>query len=107
MWFPTGKIVFMAPTRPLVTQQIAACSNIMGIPEEDTAQLEGSIPASARERLWREKRVFFCTPQVVENDLISGKVNGLDITCLVFDEAHRTTGSYSYVKVVIETYATL
>jgi len=37
-WFPTGKIVFMAPTKPLVTQQIEACHKIMGIPQTDTVE---------------------------------------------------------------------
>ena len=32
-WFPLSKIVFMAPTKPLVQQQIEACFNIMGIPQ--------------------------------------------------------------------------
>jgi superfamily II DNA or RNA helicase len=31
-WFPTGKVVFMAPTKPLVAQQIEACHNVTGAP---------------------------------------------------------------------------
>lgn len=31
----------MAPTRPLVKQQIDACYNIMAIPKETTAELTG------------------------------------------------------------------
>lgn len=40
-WFPNGKVVFMAPTRPLVAQQVNACFNITGISEEDTTQMTG------------------------------------------------------------------
>ena len=32
-WYPQAKIVFMAPTKPLVAQQIEACYKIMGIPQ--------------------------------------------------------------------------
>ena len=42
-WYPQGKIVFMAPTRPLVSQQIQACYNITGTPIEDTAEMTGMI----------------------------------------------------------------
>jgi len=45
-WFPTGKVVFCAPTRPLVTQQIQACYKIMGIPELHTAEISGRGEAS-------------------------------------------------------------
>lgn len=40
-WFPNGKVVFMAPTKPLVAQQVDACFNITGIPLEDTTQMTG------------------------------------------------------------------
>ena len=44
--FCQGKIVFMAPTKPLVAQQIQACYKIMGIPQvnEATAKLLKTEP---------------------------------------------------------------
>ncbi len=38
-----GKIMFMAPTKPLVAQQIEACYHIMGIPQAHTAEMTGDI----------------------------------------------------------------
>ncbi|CAI5459451.1 unnamed protein product, partial [Closterium sp. Yama58-4] len=44
-WFPHGKIVFMAPTRPLVLQQIRACHNVVAIPQVGPFTAE-NIPLS-------------------------------------------------------------
>lgn len=90
-WFPTGKVVFLAPTRPLVTQQIEACYNIMGIPETDTAEMSGKTNSSDRGNLWETRRVFFCTPQTFQKDLESGSCSAKNIVCVVFDEAHKVS----------------
>lgn len=44
-WYPAGKIVFLAPTKPLVAQQIEACYRVMGIPQQHMAELTGSSTA--------------------------------------------------------------
>ena len=99
-WFPGGKVIFMAPTRPLVTQQIAACHSIVGIPEEHCAHIEGNVTPATRETLWKEKRVIFCTPQTLHNDISSNRMNPAKIVCLIVDEAHRATLNYAYTLVV-------
>lgn len=100
-WYPNGKIVFMAPTRPLVAQQIEACYNIMGIPLHDTLEMTGNVPAAQRAQGWRERRVFFLTPQVMMNDLLRNALRPQDVKCLVIDEAHKALGSYSYCQVTL------
>ncbi|OUM53407.1 hypothetical protein BVG19_g2685 [[Candida] boidinii] len=98
-WTIDAKIIFMAPTRPLVAQQIKACYGITGIPPEQTAILLDKTKRN-RAEIWKEKRVFFTTPQVVENDLSGGLLDPRQVVCLVVDEAHRARGNYSYTKVV-------
>uniref|UniRef100_M4BYH3 Fanconi anemia group M protein n=1 Tax=Hyaloperonospora arabidopsidis (strain Emoy2) TaxID=559515 RepID=M4BYH3_HYAAE len=104
-WFPTGKIVFMAPTKPLVAQQIKACHEIMGISLSDTAELQGNVPPTMRRVLWKSRRVFFCTPQSLQNDLKRGVCAAEKFVCIVVDEAHRATGNYAYCCVVQEIEA--
>ncbi|KAL8172565.1 hypothetical protein V2J09_024369 [Rumex salicifolius] len=96
-WFPEGKIVFTAPSRPLVIQQIEACHNI-----EWTIDMTGQTSPAKRACLWKEKRVFFVTPQVFEKDIKSGTCLVQYLVCLVIDEAHRATGNYSYCVAVRE-----
>ncbi|XP_075226822.1 FA complementation group M [Lycorma delicatula] len=99
-WYPMGKIIFMAPTRPLVTQQMNACRDIMAIPDVDTIEMTGSINPQERQQLWIKKRVLYLTPQVMINDLRNNMFNPLLIKCLVIDEAHRATKGYAYCQVV-------
>ena len=101
-WFPTGKVVFCAPTLPLVNQQVKAIYDIVGIPQKDIAVMTGKINATDREVLWNEKRVFFCTPQTVQNDLKNETSNIAfsDVVCLVLDEVHKASGDHAYVQVV-------
>lgn len=95
-WYPTGKLVFMAPTKPLVAQQIGACFTIMGFDPGDIAEMTGSTNVESREALWMGKRVFFLTPQVLQNDLRRNICPASGIVCLVVDEAHKATGRHAY-----------
>ncbi|KAJ8774205.1 hypothetical protein K2173_009636 [Erythroxylum novogranatense] len=99
-WFPDGKIVFAAPSRPLVMQQIEACHNVVGIPQKWTIDMTGHLSPLRRACFWKTKRVFFVTPQVLEKDIQAGTCLAKSLVCLVIDEAHRAMGNYSYCVVV-------
>lgn len=99
-WTKDAKIVFVAPTKPLVAQQVDACFNIVGLPRSATTMLTGDQVPALRAEEWETKRVFFMTPQTLMNDLSSGIADPKKIVLLVVDEAHRATGEYAYVKVV-------
>ncbi|XP_044980617.1 DEAD-box ATP-dependent RNA helicase FANCM isoform X2 [Hordeum vulgare subsp. vulgare] len=104
-WFPEGKIVFTAPSRPLVTQQIEACHNTVGIPQKWTIDMKGNLSPSMRSSLWKSKRVFFVTPQILENDIQSGICMVKQLVCLVIDEAHRASGNHAYCVAVRQLVA--
>lgn len=99
-WTKDAQIVFVAPTKPLVAQQVDACFNVVGLPRSQTTMLTGDQAPALRAEEWAEKRVFFMTPQTLVNDLSSGIADPKKIALLVVDEAHRATGEYAYVKVV-------
>nr|XP_045252290.1 Fanconi anemia group M protein isoform X2 [Macaca fascicularis] len=106
-WFPSGKVVFMAPTKPLVTQQIEACYQVMGIPQSHMAEMTGSTQAFTRKEIWCSKRVLFLTPQVMVNDLSRGACPAAEIKCLVIDEAHKALGNYAYCQAVQQVITNL
>jgi Fanconi anemia group M protein len=91
----------MAPTRPLVHQQKQAAHEIVGITNEETAEITGtSMNKDKRKELWNAKRVFFATPQVVEIDLRNEIIPRELIKLIVFDEAHKAKGDYAYANVI-------
>ena len=99
-WTKTGKLIFVTPTKPLAAQQVDACLNVAGIPRSEATLLTGEVSPGLRAQEWETKRVFFMTPQTLQNDLSSGFADPKQIALLVIDEAHRATGSYSFVSVV-------
>ncbi|KAJ4287332.1 3'-5' DNA helicase [Kalmusia sp. IMI 367209] len=99
-WTTDAQIVFVAPTKPLVAQQIDACFHICGIPRSETTMLIGGVAPALRAEEWATKRVFFMTPQTLVIDLKNGYADPKRIALLVVDEAHRATGGYAYVEVV-------
>lgn len=99
-WTKDAQIIFVAPTKPLVSQQVSACLDIAGIPRSQTTMLTGGAAPGIRAQEWQSKRVFFMTPQTLINDLKTGIADPKRIVLVVVDEAHRATGGYAYVEVV-------
>lgn len=94
--FPKSKILMISTTRPLVNQHAASFKKFLKIPEEQVSVFTGYTPPEARMELWKTSKVVCATPQVIENDLVSGRYSLGDVSLIVFDEAHRSTGDYPY-----------
>jgi len=99
-----GNILFLAPTKPLAMQHYEFLVEYMTIDPENVLLLTGEMSPKKRRLLWTEKQVIVSTPQVVQNDIISGVKSLDDISLIIFDEAHRAVGKYSYVFIA-EKYA--
>jgi len=96
--FPKGKVVMLAPTKPLALQHYEAFKRMMGLKENDIALMTGETDPVERSYLWRRSRYVFATPQTVRNDLKAGRVELNETVLLVFDEAHRSVKDYSYTQ---------
>ncbi|HYM40452.1 MAG TPA: DEAD/DEAH box helicase [Thermoplasmata archaeon] len=93
-----GKILFLAPTKPLVEQHAASLREILIV--ERIAVFTGEVASPEdRELLWRENKIVVSTPQVIKNDVHTGRYDLEDVSLIVFDEAHRAVGDYAYVDV--------
>lgn len=99
--YPDRKILFLAPTKPLVEQHAAFLRDflVMGDPERELAVFSGETPPEERTKAWPGARILVSTPQVIENDLINGKYDLKNVSLIVYDEGHRSVGDYSYVFV--------
>ena len=61
----------------------------------------GSTKAALRRELWKSRRVFFLTPQVMVNDLSRETCPALQVKCVVIDEAHKALGNQAYCQVCV------
>jgi len=93
------KILFLAPTKPLVNQHARDVRKFLKVDDSDVKVFTGEVRPDKRKKLWNEKQIIVSTPQVIKNDLMSQKVSLADVDFLIFDEVHRTTGDYAYVYI--------
>ena len=93
----TGKVVFLAPTRPLVQQHADAFGRWLA--RLRTARFTGTVRRPVREGAWDGADVVFATPQIVAHDLQDGRYRLDEVALLVFDEAHHAVGKYDYVPI--------
>jgi len=98
-----GRVLFLAPTKPLVEQHASFLHRVLkdsGI----VAMMTGEMLPEKRKAAWEDARIVVSTPQVIENDLLSRRIDLEDVSLIIFDEAHRAVGNYAYVYIA-ERYA--
>jgi Fanconi anemia group M protein len=98
-----GKVLMLAPTKPLVEQHLRYFEKYLAVqPEGGPAaspfvMFTGDAPPAERTADWNRAAVIVATPQVIKNDLIAGRYTLTDVTLMVVDECHRAVGNYAYV----------
>lgn len=89
------RILFMAPTKPLVEQHRKSFEHMLkdGL---EMKTITGSDKPEERQALYSKADVIFSTPQTTRNDLKKGILNLKEYSLLIVDEAHRSIGNYAY-----------
>jgi Fanconi anemia group M protein len=90
-----GKVLFLAPTRPLVHQHAEAFAR--WLTPLRSARFTGTVKRPVREGAWETSDVVFATPEIVVNDLAAGEYTLREAALVIFDEAHHAVGKYAYV----------
>lgn len=100
-----GRSLLLAPTKPLVEQHADLYRAALTIPDEDVVVFTGEVRPDDRAELWTDARVVVATPQVIENDLVGGRISLRDVVHCTFDECHRATGDYAYTYIADRYHA--
>ncbi|MEM4267742.1 MAG: DEAD/DEAH box helicase [Candidatus Woesearchaeota archaeon] len=95
--YPNSKILLIGPTRPLIDQYLKVFEENFDIDKEKLVTFTGFVAPEKRAELWKSGKIFFSTPQGLENDIISKRINLEEVSLLGVDEAHRAVGDYAYV----------
>ncbi|MFX0058774.1 MAG: DEAD/DEAH box helicase [Candidatus Hodarchaeota archaeon] len=94
--YPKGKIIILAPTRPLVSQHRTSCEKFLDLQKESIITLTGRVSPEKRALQFFQSQIIISTPQVIKNDLERGRYSLKHVSMIVFDESHRTKGNYAY-----------
>ena len=95
--YPNSKCLIVAPTKPLVDQHATTLKTHLPDLQNKIVIFTGTVAPEKRAELWKDSQIIISTPQGLENDIISNKIDITNVSALVVDEAHRAVGEYSYV----------
>jgi Fanconi anemia group M protein len=98
--FPMSRILFLAPTRPLVEQHFETFKSQLPELWADLQLFTGEVKAEKRKEIFQTAEIIFSTPQCIANDLEHYLYDTKEISLLIIDEAHRCLKNYDYTKVV-------
>lgn len=98
----SGKILMLAPTKPLAVQHAESFRKLFNLPTDKINVLTGELFPKERAEIWEKSVVITATPQTIENDVLTGRISLEDVVLLVLDEAHRAVGNYAYVFIAKE-----
>ncbi|MGB7572137.1 MAG: DEAD/DEAH box helicase [Methanothrix sp.] len=93
-----GKVLFLAPTKPLVDQHASFLQRVLR-DRDAVVMMTGERTPESRMELWNRGYIVVSTPQVIENDLLSRRIDLAEVSLIIFDEAHRAVGGYAYVYI--------
>jgi len=93
------KILFLSPTKPLVNQHAHFLEEYLKIDPSDIIIFTGEVSPKKRKEMWEKAEIIISTPQVIQNDLLSHRLDLKDVSFIIFDECHHAVGDYAYVFV--------
>jgi len=93
------KVLFLAPTKPLVMQHFENFKKFFKIDEDKFLMLSGSIPTKKRTSLFSQATIVISTPQTIKNDLENKRYNLQGFGLVIFDEMHKAVKNYAYVEI--------
>ncbi len=98
--FPLSKILFLAPTKPLVEQHFETFTSQLPELFADLQIFTGSVSPENRKKIFQTAEIIFSTPQCIANDIENHLYDLKEVSLLIIDEAHRCLKNYDYTKVV-------
>ena len=97
--FPSSKILFLAPTKPLVEQHYNYFKENLPELYAELQLITGKTDSSKRKKLWPMADIIFSTPQCIANDLKKRLIDLSEVSLLIEDEAHRCRKNYDYTYI--------
>lgn len=90
---PNAKVLYITRQKPLVNQIKRDASRCLTLGDEEMAILTGDVSPIKRKAIYDgDSRLQFATPQTVNNDVKSGRINLEDYALVIVDEVHKSRG---------------